>query len=73
MGKSLLKLYYPKPFNGVVNMILDLILVSFWVFGFFFLAGGLAWLADRLASFHLEGMERVRKLQAREKEREGAR
>jgi hypothetical protein len=72
MGKSLLKLYYPKPFNGVVNMILDLILVSFWVFGFFFLAGGLAWLADRLVSFHLDGMERVRKLQAREREGEGA-
>ena len=54
-------------------MLIDLFLVSFWVFGFFFLAGGLAWLADRLASFHLDGMERVRKLQAREKEREGAR
>jgi len=54
-------------------MLIDLILISSWVFGFFFLAGGLAWLADRLASFHLEGMERVRKLQAKEKEREGAR
>jgi len=52
-------------------MIIDLILISSWVFGFFFLAGGLALLLDRLASFHLEGMERVRKLQAREKEREG--
>jgi hypothetical protein len=54
-------------------MFIDLILVSSWVFGFFFLAGGIAWLLDRLLSFHLEGMERVRKLQAREKEREGAR
>ena len=54
-------------------MITDLILVSSWVFGFFFLAGVIAWLLDRLMSFHLEGMERVRKLQAREKEREGAR
>jgi len=53
-------------------MLIDLVLVSSWVFGFFFLAGAIAWLADRLASFHLEGMERVRKLQAREKEREGA-
>ena len=53
-------------------MLIDLILVSSWVFGFFFVAGFIAWLADRLASFHLEGMERVRKLQAREKEREGA-
>jgi hypothetical protein len=34
------------------------------------MAGGIAWLADRLASFHLEGMERVRKLQARERESE---
>jgi len=54
-------------------MLIDLFLVSFWVFGLFFVAGGLAWLLDRLASFHLEGMERVRKLQAKEKEREGAR
>jgi len=53
-------------------MLIDLFLVSFWVFGFFFLAGGLAWLADRLVSFHLDGMERVRKLQAREREGEGA-
>jgi hypothetical protein len=53
-------------------MLIDLFLVSSWVLGFFFLAGGLAWLADRLASFHLDGMERVRKLQAREKEGEGA-
>jgi hypothetical protein len=52
-------------------MILDLFLVSSWVLGFFFLAGGLAWLLDKVASFHLEGMERVRRLQ--EKEREGAR
>ena len=53
-------------------MIIDLILVSSWVFGLFFVAGGLAWLLDRLVSFHLEGMERVRKLQARERESEGA-
>jgi len=54
-------------------MLTDFLLKSFAVFGFFFLAGAIAFLADRLASFHLEGMERVRKLQAREKEREGAR
>jgi hypothetical protein len=54
-------------------MFIDLFLVSFWVFGFFFLAGFIAWFADRLASFHLESMERVRKLQAREKEGEDAR
>ena len=54
-------------------MLTDLLFSFVWVFGFFFLAGGIAWLADRLASFHLDGMERVRKLQAREKERESAR
>ena len=52
-------------------MLIDLFLVSSWVLGFFLLAGGLAWLADQVASFHLEGMERVRRLD--EKEREGAR
>ena len=52
-------------------MLIDFLLTSFWVFGFFFLVGGLAWLADQLVSFHLAGMERVRRLD--EKEREGAR
>jgi hypothetical protein len=52
-------------------MLIDFFLISFWVFGFFFLAGGIAWSADQVASFHLEGMARVRRLQ--EKEREGAR
>jgi hypothetical protein len=52
-------------------MLIDFFLISFWVFGFFFLAGGIAWLADQVASFHLEGMARVRRLQ--EKEREGGR
>jgi hypothetical protein len=51
-------------------MIIDFILISSWVFGFFFLAGAIAWLADRLMSFHLEGMERVRKIRERESERE---
>jgi hypothetical protein len=73
MGKSLLKLYCQKPFNGVVNMIIDLFILSSWVFSLFAVAGGLVWLLDRLASFHLAGMERVRKLQARERESEGAR
>ena len=54
-------------------MLTDLLFSFVWVFGFFFIAGGIAWLADRLASFHLAGMERVRKLQARERESEGAR
>jgi hypothetical protein len=52
-------------------MLIDLILVTLWVLGLFAFAGGIAWLADQLISFHLEGMERVRRLQ--EKEREGAR
>jgi hypothetical protein len=52
-------------------MLIDFFLISFWVFGFFFLAGGIAWLADQVASFHLEGMARVRRLQ--EKEIEGER
>jgi len=54
-------------------MLTELLFGFVCIFGFFFMAGGIAWLADRLASFHLEGMERVRKLQAREKERESAR
>ena len=50
---------------------IDLILVTLWVLGLFAFAGGIAWLADQVASFHLEGMARVRRLQ--EKEREGGR
>lgn len=52
-------------------MFIDLILSFIWVLGLFMLAGGIAWLADQLISFHLEGMARVRRLQ--EKEREGGR
>jgi hypothetical protein len=54
-------------------MLTDLFFSFIWVFSFFFLAGGIAWLLDQLMSFHLAGMERVRRIQAREKEREGAR
>jgi hypothetical protein len=54
-------------------MLIDFFFISFWVFGFFFLAGGLAWLADQVASFHLEGMARVRRLEEKERESEGAR
>jgi hypothetical protein len=54
-------------------MIIDLILVSSWVFGFFFLAGGIAWLADQIVSFHIDGMARVRRLEEKERESEGAR
>jgi hypothetical protein len=52
-------------------MLTDLILISFWVLGLFAFAGGIVWLLDQLISFHLAGMERIRKIQ--EKEREGAR
>jgi len=51
-------------------MLTDLLFSFIWVFSFFFLAGILAWLLDRLMSFHLEGVERVRKIRERERERE---
>ena len=54
-------------------MLTDLLFSFVWVFGFFFLAGGIAWLADQLASFHIDGMERVRRLEEKERESEGAR
>ena len=53
-------------------MLADLIFSFVWVFGFFFLAGGIAWLADQLVSFHLDGMARVRRLEEKERESEGA-
>ena len=53
-------------------MLIDFFLISFWVLGLFMLAGGIAWLADQLISFHLEGMERVKRLQEKERESEGA-
>lgn len=54
-------------------MLTDLLFSFVWVFGFFFVAGGITWLADRLASFHLEGLARVRRLEEKERESEGAR
>ncbi len=54
-------------------MLTDLLFSFIWVFGFFFLAGGIAWLADKLVSFHLDGMARVRRLEEKERESEGAR
>ena len=54
-------------------MLTELLFGFVCIFGFFFMAGGIAWLADQIVSFHIDGMERVRKLQAREKERESAR
>ncbi len=54
-------------------MLTDLLFSFVCIFGFFFLASGIAWLADKVASSHLEGMERVRRLQEKERESEGAR
>jgi hypothetical protein len=54
-------------------MLTDLVFSFVWVIGFFFLAGGIAWLADQLVSFHLDGMARVRRLEEKERESEGAR
>jgi hypothetical protein len=54
-------------------MLTDLLFSFIWVFSFFFLAGGIAWLADQLVSFHLDGMARVRRLEEKERESEGAR
>jgi len=53
-------------------MLTDLLFSFIWVFGFFFLAGGIAWLADQLVSFHLDGRARVRRLEEKERESEGA-
>ena len=46
---------------------LDLILYASSVFLFFAFAGALAWTLDKVLTFHLEGMERVRKLTERER------
>ena len=54
-------------------MLTDLLFSFVWVFGFFFMAGGIAWLADQIISFHLDGMARVRRLEEKERESEGAR
>ena len=54
-------------------MLTDLIFSFVWVIGFFFFAGGIAWLADQVASFHFNGIARVRRLEEKERESEGAR
>jgi hypothetical protein len=46
---------------------IDLILYTCSVFLFFGFAGALAWLIDRILTFHFEGMERVRRQKAKEK------
>jgi len=46
---------------------IDLILYTSSIFLFFAGAGAIAWALDKALTFHLEGMERVRKLSKREK------
>lgn len=46
---------------------LDLIFYSFSLMLFIGSAGAIAWGLDKVLTFHLEGMERVRKLSEREK------
>jgi hypothetical protein len=46
---------------------IDLFLYTASVFLFFAFAGGLVWLLDKVFTFHLEGMERVRRINERER------
>lgn len=46
---------------------IDLILYTFSLMLFIGSAGAIAWALDKVLTFHLEGMERVRKLSEREK------
>jgi hypothetical protein len=44
----------------------ELVLYSCSIFLFFAFAAGLAWVIDKTLTFHFEGMERLRKLKAKE-------
>ena len=46
---------------------IDLIFYTFGIMLFFWLAGAIVWILDKVLTFHFEGMERVRKLNEREK------
>jgi len=46
---------------------IELIFYTFGIMLFFAGAGAIAWALDKVLTFHLEGMERVRKLSEREK------
>jgi hypothetical protein len=46
---------------------IELIFYTFFIFLFFGFAAAVAWALDRILTFHLEGMERVRKLNERER------
>jgi hypothetical protein len=45
---------------------IDLILYTASIFLFFAIAGAIAWALDKVLTFHLEGMERVRRIKERE-------
>ena len=45
---------------------IDLFLYTSSVFLFFGFAGAVAWALDKVLTFHLNGMERVRKIKERE-------
>ena len=46
---------------------IELFLYTSSVFLFFAFAGAVAWGLDKLLTFHLEGMERVRRINERER------
>jgi hypothetical protein len=46
---------------------IDLIFYTFGIMLFFAGAGAITWALDKALTFHMEGMERVRKLSEREK------
>jgi len=52
------------------GLMIELIFYTFGIMLFFGFAGALAWLLDRVLTFHLEGMERVRRQKAKERESE---
>ena len=46
---------------------IDLIFYCASIFLFFTLAGAIAWTLDKVLTFHLAGMERVKRINEREK------
>jgi hypothetical protein len=46
---------------------IELIFYTFGIMLFFAGAGAIAWALDKVLTFHMEGMERVRKLSERER------
>lgn len=48
---------------------IELIFYTFSIFLFFGFAAFVAWALDRILTFHFEGMERVKKLKEKEREK----